>query len=437
MFTYDDAIAVLMHYASKLPVKPNTQDPQRPARARALLGAMGDPHLKYPVIHVTGTKGKGSVCAMGASILKAQGLRVGMYTSPNLQDLRERFNVNGVMVDKDTLTTAVQRLAPIFERTNGARYPEVMATLALYLFAQHNVDVALVEVSVGGRLDATNAVYPAVSVITSISYDHIHLLGNTLKDIAWEKGGIIKPGIPAVSAPQAQEAAEELTRLAAERGSPFTLVGRDVQFESAAPTIEGQSVTLWRAGSEKDTYTTALLGAHQAINAAVTITALRQLNIVGIDVSEQAIHDGLRSVVWAGRLEIVGHNPLLLLDSAHNPESAVKLSEALEALFPQRPRVLVYGSKTTKDIGGTLKELLPLADHLVLTRSSDGMTDDPTHLAAIVREVGYNGAILVEPNLSLALDKARANAGSAGLVLVTGSMFIVGETRTLLGLYPR
>ncbi|MFN8371514.1 MAG: hypothetical protein U0694_01360 [Anaerolineae bacterium] len=152
MYTYDDAIAVLMHYASKLPVKPNTQDPYRPARARALLGAMGDPHLKYPVIHVTGTKGKGSVSAMCASVLRAHGLRVGMYTSPHLQDIRERFNLNGALVDKPTLTAAVQHLAPIFERVDGARFPEVMATLALYLFAQHEVDVAVVEVSVGGRL---------------------------------------------------------------------------------------------------------------------------------------------------------------------------------------------------------------------------------------------------------------------------------------------
>jgi dihydrofolate synthase/folylpolyglutamate synthase len=434
MFTYDDATAVLMHYASKLPVKPNTQDPQRPARARALLGAMGDPHLKYPVIHVTGTKGKGSVCAMSAAILRAQGLRVGMYTSPNLQDIRERFNINGALVDKHSLTEAVQKLAPIFERIDGARYPEVMATLALYLFAQHHVDVALVEVSVGGRLDATNAVYPAVSVITSISFDHVHLLGKTLKDIAWEKGGIIKAGCPAVSAPQVAEAADELERIALERSAPFTLVGRDVPFEVGASTLNGQGVTL---GEPQQTYTTALLGAHQAINTAVAITALRQLKIVGIEISEQAIHDGLRGVFWAGRMEIVGHDPLVLLDSAHNPESAVKLREAIETLFPQHPRVLVYGSKATKDIGGTIKELLPLADRLILTRSSDGMTDDPKHLASIVQDLGYNGSIVVEPNLNIALDQARILATSTGMVCVTGSMFIIGETRTLLGLPPQ
>jgi dihydrofolate synthase / folylpolyglutamate synthase len=436
MFTYDDAVAILMHYASKLPVKPNTQDPQRPARARALLGAMGDPHLKYPVIHITGTKGKGSVCAMSAAILRAQGLRVGMYTSPNLQDIRERFNINGVMVDKETLTGAVQHLAPIFERIEGTRYPEVMATLALYLFAQHHVDVALVEVSVGGRLDATNAVYPAVSVITSISFDHVQLLGKTLKDIAWEKGGIIKAGCPAVSAPQTDEAAAELERIAVERSAPFTLVGRDVPFEVGASTLSGQSVTLGE-DEHKQTYTTALLGAHQAVNTAVAITALRQLKVIGIEISEQAIHDGLRGVFWAGRMEIVGHDPLVLLDSAHNPESAVKLREAVEILFPQHPRILVYGSKATKDIGGTIKELLPLADHLVLTRSSDGMTDDPIHLANIVRDLGYNGTVVVESNLNAALDNARTAASSTGMICITGSMFIVGETRTLLGLVPQ
>ncbi|MFN8371515.1 MAG: cyanophycin synthetase [Anaerolineae bacterium] len=278
-------------------------------------------------------------------------------------------------------------------------------------------------------------VYPAVSVITSISYDHMHLLGRTLKDIAWEKGGIIKPGTPVVTAQQQAEAAAELERIAAERSAPFTHIGQHVKLEIAAPSVSGQSITLTEDGVTRS-YTSALLGAHQGMNTAVAVMALRRLKLVGIEVTEAAINAGLRKVFWPGRLEVVGREPLLLLDSAHNPESALRLREALDGLFPQRPRVLVYGSKTTKDIGGTLKELLPLTDQLILTRSSDGMTDHPTHLAQVVRELGYGGTLLTEPNLSIAIGKARAQAGSAGLVCVTGSMFIVGETRTLLGLAP-
>jgi dihydrofolate synthase/folylpolyglutamate synthase len=372
-----------------------------------------------------------------------------MYTSPHLQDIRERFNINGRMVDQATLATAVEHLAPIFAAVEGARFPEIMATLALYLFAQHSVDAAVVEVSVGGRLDATNVVYPTVSVITSISYDHVHLLGKTLKDIAWEKGGIIKPGIPAVSAPQAPEAADELARVAAERGAPFTLIGRDVRFWAHEMQLitetpregSGQGVTLWMDGKQH-IYTTALLGAHQAINAAVAVTALRQLKPVGIVVNEESIHQGLRSVFWAGRLEVVSHNPLILLDSAHNPESAVKLREAIEQLFPQHPRVLVFGAKTTKDISGTLQALLPIADHVVLTRSHDGMTDNPLHLAEVMRALNgldskRQGGVNVEGDLGAAMAKARMLAGIQGMVCITGSMFLVGEARTRLGLQPQ
>jgi dihydrofolate synthase/folylpolyglutamate synthase len=434
---YDEAVKRLLHYGSQLPQKPTTQDPRRPARMRALLGAMHDPHLRYPVIHVTGTKGKGSVCAMCAAVLKAQGLRVGMYTSPHLQDIRERFFIDGASIDHETLREAVEKLAPLYEQIAGARFPEVMASTALYLFAQQQVDVALVEVSIGGRLDATNAIYPTVTVITSISYDHTVLLGDTLAKIAWEKAGIIKPGVPLVSAPQPDEAYEIIQRIADERSAPLTLIGRDWLYETLPPSLEGQRVKLARPAEAPKTYTTRLIGAHQAVNTVVALAALDQLKIIGITVSEDAIQTGLSEVFWAGRMEIVSRNPLLLLDSAHNPESALRLREAIDALFPQRPLVLVYGSKATKDIAGTIKALLPLTDHMLLTRSSDGTTDDPAHLAAIVRDVGYAGDIVLQYNLNEALAEARHLAGSSGMICVTGSMFIVGEARTLLGLAPR
>ncbi|NWF70089.1 MAG: bifunctional folylpolyglutamate synthase/dihydrofolate synthase [Chloroflexi bacterium] len=436
MLDYEQTLAVLMRYASRMPQKPGTQDAQRPARARALLAAMGEPHLRYPLLHVTGTKGKGSVCAMCAAVLRAHGLRVGMYTSPHLQDVRERFLIDGQMVSRAALSAAVTTLAPIFERISGARWPEVMATLALYLFAQHEVDISVVEVSVGGRLDATNVVYPAVSVITRIGYDHMHLLGDTLDKIAWEKAGIIKAGTPAVSAPQQDEARVVLERAAEERSAPFTLVGREVEFEADLPTAEGQRVKLRFPGGESRAYVTALLGAHQAQNAAVAVAALQQLQIVGLQVSERALENGLRRVFWPGRLEVVGHEPLLLLDSAHNPESAQRLVEALQALFPQRPFVLVFGAKTTKDISGTLGALLPLADQVILTRSGDGMTDAPARLAQIAQGLDRRAAVQIREDVGAALDVARKQAGRDGLVCVTGSMFIVGEVRTLLGLHP-
>ncbi len=434
--TYEDALNFLYSYIDRGGKKPPQQDEARPARTRHLLELMGNPHQRYPTLHITGTKGKGSVSAMCASILRAAGYRVGMLTSPHLQELRERYQINQAMVSEATLTEAVAEINPTLDRFPEARWPEVITSLGFYMFAREQVDIAVVEVAYGGRLDSTNVVTPITSIITSISYDHMHLLGNTLAEIAWEKSGIIKPGVPVVSAPQKDEARLVIEKIAAERNSPLTLIGRDLPFQSLPSSLNGQSVSLEYPDQAPKTYTTALIGQHQAINTAVVLGVIERVKAAGFAISESAIREGLWNVNWPGRMEIIDQNPTVLLDSAHNGESGRWLRENIQTLFPQRPLVLVYGSKANKDIDSTIGELIPMADYLVLTRSAYPATVDPDELIDFARHAGFAGPIEAIADLSATMERAKELAASEGLVCITGSMFIVGEVRTLYGLRP-
>jgi dihydrofolate synthase/folylpolyglutamate synthase len=436
--SYEDVVSLLYRYAERdpFPQKPPQQDPLRLDRTRALMALLDNPYDQYPTLHVTGTKGKGSVSAMCTAILKANGLRVGMLTSPHLQDLRERFQINGVMVTEEQLTQTIREMKPALDKLNDLRWPEVITSVGFYLFAREKVDIAVIEVAYGGRLDATNIITPLVSIMTSISYDHMHLLGNTLGQIAWEKAGIIKPKTPVVSAPQPDEARLVIEGVAAECSAPLTLVGRDWQYTAHLPASTGQSITVYRSDRAPQTYTTALIGQHQAVNTAVTLAALERIGAAGIPVSEPSIREGLQNVNWPGRMEVVRRQPVVLLDCAHNGESARCLRESIAAIFSQRPRVLVYGSKANKDVGRILKELAPIVDRLVLTRSDYPITMDPEALVIFARESGYTGEVSVIPEVEQAIPVACELAGSEGLVCITGSVFLVGEARTLLGLAP-
>ncbi len=434
--TYEDALNFLYSYIDRGGKKPPQQDEARPARTRHLLELMGNPHQRYPTLHITGTKGKGSVSAMCASILRAAGYRVGMLTSPHLQELRERYQINQAMVSEATLTEAVAEINPTLDRFPEARWPEVITSLGFHMFAREQVDIAVVEVAYGGRLDSTNVITPITSIITSISYDHMHLLGNTLAEIAWEKSGIIKPGVPVVSAPQKDEARLVIEKIAAERKSPLTLIGRDLPFKSQPPSLNGQSVSIEYPDQAPKTYTTALIGQHQAINTAVVLGVMERVKEAGFAISESTIREGLWNVNWPGRMEIIDQNPTVLLDSAHNGESGRWLRENIQTLFPQRPLVLVYGSKANKDIDSTIGELIPMADYLVLTRSAYPATVDPDELIDFARHAGFAGPIEAIADLSATIERAKELAGSGGLVCITGSMFIVGEVRTLYGLRP-
>jgi len=290
------------------------------------------------------------------------------------------------------------------------------------------------EVGLGGRLDATNVVTPLVSVITSLSYDHTHLLGNTLAEIATEKAGIIKPGVPVVSAPQADEAAAVLEAVAAERGSPLIVIGRDWEVVPGHSTRQGQRFLAGPAGQLRE-YWTPLAGRHQAINGAVALAALTVVRERGLPLPPALVDGGKLQANWPGRFEIVGDAPVVVLDAAHNGASAECLRDTVLELFPDRAaRVLVFGASADKDVAGMFRALLPVVDHLVLTHADHPRALDVESLAAEARAVGFNGPVEQIPAVAGALEQARLLAGPAGVVVLTGSLFVVGEARNALGL---
>lgn len=394
-------------------------------RMFALLEELGNPHRAYPVIHVAGTKGKGSTCALAAAALTAGGFRTGLYTSPHLQDFVERIQVDDRPVSHAGLVDLVEQVRPAVARIPHLTTFEITTALAFLYFAQQKVDAAVIEVGLGGRLDATNVVVPRVSVITSLSYDHMAVLGNTLTLIAGEKAGIIKPGVPVVSAPQEAEALAVIERTAQERGCPLTLVGRDVFFEAGEHSLDGQSFTLSEAGGRRAAFRIPLLGRHQVVNAATAWAALRAS---GLALDEDAIRRGFAAVRWPARFQVVRREPPVVLDSAHNADSFEKLAQTLDDYFPDRPVTLIFGSSEDKDLAGMLHALGRRLRQVIATRA-----DHPRALAAEAileraRQMGVRceAVVPVEAALARALDES----GADGLVLSAGSMFVTAEVKT-------
>lgn len=436
MESYSDAIDYLYSFINweierHVRYSPEAMTLDRP---RMVLAAFNNPQDRYPVIHITGTKGKGSVGAMCASALQASGLRVGLYSSPHLQDFRERFRINNELISPDDFTAMVIKLRPVIEATPDITWFEVTTALAFLYFAEKNVDIAVIEVGLGGRLDATNVVTPVVSVITSLSYDHMHLLGDSLAEIAREKGGIIKPGIPVVSAPQPPEGLDVLVQIAEERYAPFTLVGRDWLYTPGTSSWDGQQFWAGPVDQVPELYCTALPGEHQALNATVALAALDHARQAGVQVKAQGIRKGFRYVDWPGRLEVIQQSPLLVLDAAHNGASARRLAAALIELFPQRPLALIFGASADKDVSGMFDALLPLVDYLIASQAVHPRALSPAEITSAARQSGYIGPIEEVPAVLDALHRATELVGPDGLICTTGSLFIIGEVRTLCGL---
>ncbi len=265
-------------------------------RMRELMAALGNPEKSYKTIHIAGTKGKGSVSAFCASALQESAFKTGLYTSPHLKDFEERIQVNREPILQADLVALVEEIKPFIAAIPKLTTFEISTALAFWHFARQNVDIAVIEVGLGGRLDATNVITPLVSVITSISRDHTSVLGDTLSEIAGEKGGIIKPGVPVVLAPQREEPREKLLQIAAEQGSPLTQVGRDYKFSIKSRSLDGQVISIWRTGKSGDSpalIEIPLLGDHQAENAATAYVTLQTINDAGVPLSEGAIRQGL------------------------------------------------------------------------------------------------------------------------------------------------
>lgn len=407
---------------------PGVIDPTRPAR---LLSLLQNPHLGYPSIHIAGTKGKGSVAAICASALSAAGLRTGLYLSPHLQSFTERIQVNGSQISHTKLASLVSDVRPAVAQVEGITTFELITALAFLHFARCQVEVAVIEVGLGGRLDATNVISPLVSVITSLSYDHTHLLGETLAEIAAEKGGIIKPGVPLVSAPQPEEALAVLERIAAEKSARLTLVGRDWQYESGHADLGGQRFyadcpdCVGRPGGR---YHIPLLGEHQVINATVALAALdiARRRLPGL--TDQAIRSGLEQVEWPGRFHILHRRPVVVADGAHNVASVRQVRQTVEALFPDRRRILVFGATADKDLTEMIRVLVPMADEVILTAADHPRAAAPADLHRRLEEQGFGAR--QAPTVSSAIAMAWEVAGPDDVICITGSLFVVGDALT-------
>jgi dihydrofolate synthase/folylpolyglutamate synthase len=411
------------------------------SKIRALLAELGDPHLAYPTVHIAGTKGKGSTAAFITQGLIEAGLKVGLYISPHLQDWRERIQINRELITDGELAQLVADFKPLGERMPDISAFEVTTGLALWHFARQGCDIAVVEVGLGGRLDATSVVEPVVAVMTSISLDHMQFLGDTLEQIAADKSAIIKPGTPVVSAPQPPEAREVIQARAEEVGSRLVLVGRDWFYEVVSDDLAGLEVLIGSEGAMRR-YSLGVLGSFQAENAATALAALREINRAGVPVPQRVWAAALANTRWPGRMEVLSRQPLLVVDGAHNPYSIRRFVEAMESLVGDRRMTIIFGCMADKDSRGMLGTLLPRADRLILTRTGHSRAEEPERLLALATALAGEGggiqisgvhpaAIQVAPDVAGALDAALQDAAPDAVICVTGSLSVVGEARTL------
>ena len=413
-------------------------------RIRILLAKLGDPQLKYPSIHITGTNGKTSVARMVSSILEVGGRKVARYTSPHMQSITERMCINGRPVSERDFAALLERIVPQVEETDKETgdplsYFEVTTAMAFLHFARRKVDVGVIEVGLGGRWDATNLVDSSVQVITGVALEHTVELGDTLKKIAYEKAGIIKEESTVISAVGNREALEVISSTCREKHSALKLFGRDFQLlYNLTYGIEtgkvGQAVGLKGLLREYPEIFIPLLGEHQAVNAACAVAACEAYAGSLAALSATEVEAGMRKVDSPGRLEAVSMDPLVLMDGAHNPDGASRLAHVIRNDLDYDKLILVIGILEDKDVRQMLELLLPLASTVVVTQCTDERAAPAHALAALVEEMGYD-CVVVE-SVAEAVKFARTLASVSDMVCVTGSLYTVGEAREAMGLRP-
>ncbi len=464
---------------------------------RSLMRRLGDPQDALRIVHIAGTKGKGSTAAMTAAVLRAAGLRTALYTSPHLESITERVAIDGHPCPLDDFRRLAEHVRPPVEALDreaaaaghpggGPTFFDIITAIAFLRFAEAQCDAVVLEVGLGGRLDSTNVCRPAVSVITTISYDHTQQLGNTLALIAGEKAGIIKPGIPAVSGVLPAEPRDVIARIAAERQAPLFELGRDFHFQQLDRAAN--RIAYWETPAKPSPHkllpakllpaqpspvarnkleaNVRLRGDHQALNAAVAIAAIERLREQGWSIGNDAIRHGLSTVVCPARVEQVADRPLVILDAAHNVASIEALLETLDQDHAGRPRVAVFAVNRDKDVPGILRRLLPAFPHIILTQfhnnprvlpvdelarlahdilqesgataargqhAPDGSPNrDTKPTAATVVPARHSPRIEIAGDTAAALRAARAATPDDGLICVTGSFFLAAEARRWL-----
>ena len=403
---------------------------------RTLLSRLGNPERRFRSLHIGGTNGKGSTAAMTAAMLQAAGYRVGLYTSPHLVDFRERIRVNQIMIAEAQVAELTQRLRTIVPSDLTPTFFELTTAMAFLHFAESGVDVAVLEVGLGGRFDATNVVAPEACAITTIALDHQEYLGTTEEAIGFEKAGIIKPGVPVVVGRIDGPPWDLIRKTAMDRGAPLTRLGVDFHTAGTGPeefSYRGRSRQL-------NGLTCALAGRHQLDNAACAVALLEAAEGRGISVNEAAVRQGLQSVPWEGRLEVLERGPVLLLDGAHNPAAAHVLAEYLTDWCASRPEsrvILVLGMMRDKDHARFVEPFYRLVSEVVLTQADMARSASVQELRETVGSRFPQCHVAPAAADALALAKARVTAHD--LICVTGSLMLVGEVKALVrgcGLSP-
>lgn len=404
-----------------------------------LLKELGDPHRQFPAVHIAGTNGKGSTAMMLNAVLKKAGYKVGRYTSPHLSSYCERMVVDDKNILPERLASLVTRVKPVVEAADCR--PEIGAAtefefgtlLAFSFFAEEQVDIAVIEVGMGGRLDATNVVDPLVCAITPIGLEHREYLGQTLEEIAREKAGIIKEKRPVVTGLQEPGALKVLARYAAKTGAPFYRVGGEIRFRLGKADLTGTYLELQWKEEPAVPVRLNLLGSHQAANAALVFGALHLLREEGFPWRQEDLLTGLNEVKWPGRLELIPGNPSFLLDGAHNPHACRVLARSLEELFPQTTLTAIIGAQENRPVEEMAGILAPKLRKVFATRIPHPNTALPPRVAAAFRSHGIDAVEVADPLQAVRLaGEENLSARAALPVLFTGSFYLLGEVRPYL-----
>jgi dihydrofolate synthase/folylpolyglutamate synthase len=404
-------------------------------RMRTLLRKLGNPQDQFRSVHIAGTKGKGSTCAMIAAMLEGNGYKVGLYTSPHLVDIRERIQINGEMIPQEQFARLVKMVEPMTTRARPTpTYFDVITAVAFKYFTEQKVDIAVIETGLGGRLDSTNVIKPEVTAITNISKDHMAQLGNTLEKIAEEKAGIFKHGIPAVTVMQPPEVEAVLKRVAEKVGAPLDIAGKSIEFsyrfESSRMLGPHNRVCLTTPNSKFEHLAVPLLGEHQALNCGLALSVIDRLKTRGLALNDARSMEGLAKTKIPGRMELVSQNPRVLVDGAHNAASIDAMMRAIGQHIPYDSMVVIFGCCGDKDVAGMLERITSGADKVIFTNVNNVRTADPEELAARYVEQ-YGKMAQVAPNLAGALEIANRAVTKEDLICITGSFYLVGEAKKL------
>ncbi|MFC1838554.1 bifunctional folylpolyglutamate synthase/dihydrofolate synthase [Thermodesulfobacteriota bacterium] len=390
-----------------------------------LMKAMGNPHKGQKYIHIAGTNGKGSVATMVESVLIRSGLKVGFYSSPHLVRFTERFRINRKEISKKKVLELTKEIRSIINPDHPPTYFEVTTAMALAYFARENTDIAIMEVGMGGRLDATNIIKPLVSVITNISLEHQFFLGSTLLEIAGEKAGIIKKGVNTITAATQPKVIRLFRDICAERGAPFFRIGKDITYRRTSSGFNYYGIKK----RVKDIRLT-LKGEFQNRNCALAIGILELLGKKGYKFNREDIKAGIEETTWPGRIQVLSESPLIVVDGAHNPDAAGVLAKTVKNSFTYDRLILVLGIMADKDINSITGGLTSLADHIICSSPEYFRSASPEDLYKVVSARGKKTEII--KTLPDAINRAKKIAGKKDMILVTGSLFTVGEALTAI-----